>query len=71
MQLLWCKLTGGINIGKTGTTKWGLIRGRKGNTIKVPESELTYKKPGPMQRYTSSGAKRRKIKRSLKAIVKA
>ncbi len=58
-------------MGKTGTTKWGRIKGRKGNVILVPESELTHKKPGPMQRYTSSGAKRRKIARSPKAVVKA
>lgn len=58
-------------MGKTGSVKWGHIKGRKGQIIAIPESELTYKKPGPMQRYTSSGAKRRKIRRSPKAIVKA
>ncbi len=58
-------------MGKTGTTKWGRVKGRKGNVILVPESELNYKKPGPGQRYTSAGAKRRKIKRSPKAVVKA
>lgn len=58
-------------MGKTGTTKWGRVKGRKGNVIMVPEAELTYKKPGPAQRYTSSGAKRRKMKRSPKAVVKA
>lgn len=58
-------------MGKTGTTKWGRVKGRKGRVIMVPESELTYKRPGPGQRYTSSGAKRRKIARSPKAIVKA
>ena len=35
-----------------------------------PEAELSHKRPGPMQRYTSSGAKRKKIARSPKAIVK-
>jgi hypothetical protein len=59
------------HMGKTGTTKWGRVKGRKGNVIMVPESELNYKRPGPMQRYTSSGAKRKKIARSPKALVKA
>ncbi|VVB87871.1 Uncharacterised protein [uncultured archaeon] len=58
-------------MGKTGTTKWGRIKHRKGQIILVPESELTHKRPGPNQRYTSSGAKRRKIARSPKAVVKA
>ena len=59
------------HMGKTGTTKWGRIKHRKGQVILVPESELAYKRPGPAQRYTSSGAKRRKIARSPKAVVKA
>ncbi len=58
-------------MGKTGSIKWGRIKHRKGQVILVPESELNYKKPGPAQRYTSSNAKRRKIARSPKAIVKA
>lgn len=58
-------------MGKTGSVKWSRVKGRKGNVIMVPEAELAYKKPGPAQRYTSSGAKRRKIKRSPKALVKA
>jgi hypothetical protein len=58
-------------MGKTGITKWGRVKGRKGRVIRVPESELTHKRPGPMQRYTSSGAKRKKIARSPKAVVKA
>lgn len=58
-------------MGKTGSVKWGRIKHRKGNVILVPESELAYKKPGPAQRYTSSGAKRKKIARSPKAVVKA
>jgi hypothetical protein len=57
-------------MGKTGITKWGRVKGRKGNIIMVPESELSHKRPGPMQRYTSAGAKRKKIARSPKAIVK-
>lgn len=57
-------------MGKTGSIKWGRVKGRKGQSRIVPESELTHKKPGPAQRYTSSGVKRRKIKRSDKAIVK-
>jgi len=59
-----------IPMGKTGTTKWARVKGRKGHVIMVPESELHYKRPGPAQRYTSSGAKRRKMRRSSKAIVK-
>jgi hypothetical protein len=58
-------------MGKTGTTKWGRIKHRKGKVILVPEAELTHKRPGPNQRYTSNGAKRKKIARSPKAIVKA
>lgn len=57
-------------MGKTGSIKWGKIKGRKGNTIVVPASELEYKRPAPGQKYTSKGAKRRKMKRSQKAIVK-
>lgn len=57
-------------MGKTGSVKWGRVKSRKGNIRLAPESELAYKRPGPMQRYTSSGAKRRKIKRSEKSIVK-
>jgi len=59
------------HMGKTGTTKWGRIKHRKGQIIMVPQSELDYKRSGPAQRYTSSGAKRRKIARSPKAVVKA
>jgi hypothetical protein len=57
-------------MGKTGSVKWGRIKHRRGKIIAVPESELAYKKPGPMQRYTSSGVKRRKMRRSPKAVVK-
>jgi len=72
-ELLW-SYTNSLednHMGKTGTTKWGRIKHRKGQIILVPEAELTHKRPGPAQRYTSSGAKRRKIARSPKAIVKA
>ncbi len=57
-------------MGKTGIVKWGRIKGRKGQVRIVPESELSFKRPGPTQRYSASGAKRRRIKRSSKAIVK-
>jgi hypothetical protein len=72
MELLWSQtnLLEEKQMGKTGTTKWGRIKHRKGQIIMVPESELTYKRSGPNQRYTSSGAKRKKIARSPKAIVK-
>jgi len=72
MELLWSQ-TNSLeenHMGKTGTTKWGRIKHRKGQIIMVPESELAYKRPGPNQRYTSSGAKRKKIARSPKAQVK-
>ncbi len=57
-------------MGKTGSIAWVKIKNRKGKTRLVPESEGTYKKPGPSQRFDSSGKKRRKLKRSSKAIVR-
>ncbi len=55
-------------MGKTGSVKWVRIKGRKGQTRMVPESEVKYKRPGPAQRYTSKGVKRRRIPRSEKAV---
>ncbi len=55
-------------MGKTGTTTWIKIKGRKGQTRLVPGKYQHYKKPGPNQRYTSYG-KRRRIKRSPKSIL--
>jgi hypothetical protein len=54
-------------MGKTGSIEWTKIRGRKGQVRQVTRAEATYKKPGPMQKYTSAGARVRKIKRSEKA----
>jgi hypothetical protein len=53
-------------MGKTGSIEWVKIKGRKGQVRQVAKSETTYKKPGPMQRYTAAGSKVRKIKRSAK-----
>lgn len=57
-------------MGKTGSIEWVKIKGRKGRTIKVEKCKETKAHPGPAQRYTSSGAKRRFMNRSPKAIVK-
>jgi hypothetical protein len=54
-------------MGKTGSTEWVKIKGRKGQVRLVAKSETIYKKPGPMQKYTGSGSRVRKIKRSAKA----
>jgi hypothetical protein len=54
-------------MGKTGSIIWVKIKGRKGQVRQVAKSETIYKKPGPMQRYTASGSRVKKIKRSAKA----
>ncbi len=56
-------------MGKTGTTTWIKIKGRKGQTRLVPGKYQHYKKPGPNQKYTSDGKRRRRIKRSPKSIL--
>ncbi|MHC1631010.1 MAG: DUF5350 domain-containing protein [Methanotrichaceae archaeon] len=56
-------------MGKTGSIEWIKIKGRKGQIRQVTRSETRYKNPGPMQKYTSSGARRRRIKRSEKALI--
>lgn len=58
-----------MGMGKTGSITWIKIKNRRGKIRLVPESEAIYKKSGPAQRFTSSGKKRRKIKRSSKAVV--
>jgi len=58
-------------MGKTGTTQWIKIKGRKGQIRLVPSKYQYYKKPGPNQKYTSDGKRRRRIKRSPKSIVGA
>ncbi|GLI13115.1 hypothetical protein SAMN02910340_00362 [Methanosarcina thermophila] len=57
-------------MGKTGSIEWVKIKGRKGRVIKVPKSNAQKAHPGPAQRFTSSGHKRRFIRRSPKALVK-
>ena len=54
-------------MGKTGSIIWVKIKGRKGHVWQVAKSETIYKKPGPLQRYTASGSRVKKIKRSAKA----
>jgi Family of unknown function (DUF5350) len=54
-------------MGKTGSIEWVKIKGRKGQVRQVTKAEVTYKKPGPMQRYSASGSRVKKIKRSAKA----
>jgi hypothetical protein len=57
-------------MGKTGSIDWVKVKGRKGRVIKVPKSKAQKAHPGPSQRFTSSGHKRRFIRRSAKALVK-
>ncbi|MCL7415316.1 MAG: DUF5350 domain-containing protein [ANME-2 cluster archaeon] len=57
-------------MGKTGSIEWGRIKGRKGKVRLVEKSNMTHKRPGPAQRFNSAGAKRRRFKRSEKAIQK-
>jgi hypothetical protein len=56
-----------VTMGKTGSVVWQKIKGRKGQVRMVPSSEVSYKKPGPLHKYTSSGSRRRWMKRSEKA----
>ncbi len=55
------------SMGKTGSIEWVKIKGRKGQVRQVAKAETVYKKPGPMQKYASTGARIKKIKRSGKA----
>lgn len=57
-------------MGKTGSIKWVKVKGRNGNTIKVPESKANKTHTGPAQRFASDGTKRRFKHRSPKSIVK-
>ena len=57
-------------MGKTGSIDWVKVKGRKGRVIKVQKSQAHKAHPGPAQRFTSSGHKRRFIRRSPKALVK-
>ncbi|WP_164997746.1 DUF5350 domain-containing protein [Methanolobus psychrotolerans] len=57
-------------MGKTGSIEWVKVKGRKGRAIKVEKANELKAHPGPAQRYSSSGTKRRFIRRSSKALVK-
>ena len=57
-------------MGKTGSIEWVKVKGRGGRTIKVPKNRADKAHPGPAQRYMSSGAKRRFLPRSAKALIK-
>lgn len=57
-------------MGKTGSIEWAKLRGRKGQIRMEEKSNLSYKRPGPSQRFNSDGTKRRRIARSAKSIVK-
>jgi hypothetical protein len=57
-------------MGKTGSIEWVKIKGRKGRTIKIEKSKEHKAHTGPMQRFTSSGTKRRYMTRSPKSHVK-
>ncbi|ABE53017.1 MULTISPECIES: DUF5350 domain-containing protein [Methanococcoides] len=56
-------------MGKTGSINWVKVKGRKGKIIKVQRAFGAKAHPGPAQRFSSSGAKRRFLKRSPKSIV--
>ncbi len=57
-------------MGKTGSVTWVKIKKRGRNEYRlVPTKWQNYKKPGPNQKYTSDGKRRRRIKRSPKSIL--
>ncbi|MCD6494085.1 MAG: DUF5350 domain-containing protein [Archaeoglobaceae archaeon] len=56
-------------MGKTGSVTWVKIKNRKGQYRLVPTKWQNYKKPGPNQKYTSDGKKRRRIPRSPSSIL--
>ena len=58
-------------MGKTGSVEWVKVKGRKGQIRLVPRSDANTKRPGPAQRYDSSGKVRRKLKRSANALAKS
>ncbi|MEA3282952.1 MAG: DUF5350 domain-containing protein [Euryarchaeota archaeon] len=57
-------------MGKTGSIQWVKIKNRKGKVRLVEHNHVTHKRPGPAQRYSSAGTKRRRIKRSEKVVAK-
>lgn len=56
-------------LGKTGSVEWIQVKGRRGRIRLVPKSDAAAKRPGPGQRYNSTGHVRRKIARSEKAVI--
>jgi len=56
-------------MGKTGSVQWVKVKNRKGKTRLVPSRWAYKKKPGPAQKYTSDGKKRRKLPRSPNSVV--
>jgi hypothetical protein len=56
-------------MGKTGSNEWVKVKGRMGKTRLVPKSEGSVKRPGPGQRYDSSGHIRRRLPRSEKSVI--
>lgn len=57
-------------MGKTGNITWVRVKGRKGNAKKIENGLSLKAHPGPSQRFTSKGKKRRYILRSKKSISK-
>lgn len=57
-------------MGKTGNISWVRIKGRKGNAKRIENGLSSKAHPGPAQRFTSNGCKRRYLKRSPKALSK-
>jgi hypothetical protein len=58
-----------FSMGKTGTTTWIRIKGRKGQVRLVPGKWQHYKPTGPNQKYDSRGKRRRRLRRSQKSIL--
>jgi hypothetical protein len=59
-----------LTMGKTGSTEWVKVKGRKGHVIKVKKADAEKAHSAPSQRYSSSGSKRRFKHRSPKSIAK-
>ena len=57
-------------MGKTGSIDWVKVKNRKGKVIRVQRSKAQKAHPGPAQRFTSSGHKRRFIRRICKSPCK-
>lgn len=57
-------------MGKTGSIQWVRIKGRKGTPRKIENGLSAKSHPGPAQRFTSAGYKRRYMKRSSNSRAK-